>query len=244
MEEEKNFSELLEESMRVPDRGQIFKGKVVRVDEEDVFIDFGFKSEGIAPIGEFYAKTGGSRVNVGDEVEVILEKWMGEEGVPTLSKRRADLLKESEKLERIHKGGRLVTAKIIEKVKGGLIADVGEEIEIRAFLPASQIDLRPHGDLDQFMGKTLEARIIKLSNEGIVLSRRAYLEEQKEIQRKRVLSTLKEGKTTSGRVTKIIDQGVFVDLGGVEGFIAIGELSWGRVKHPSEVVSVNEEIRA
>lgn len=243
MEEEKNFSELLEESMRVPDRGQVFKGKVVRVDEEDVFIDFGFKSEGIAPISEFYAKTGEPKVNVGDEVEVTLEKWTGKEGVPALSKRKADLIKESERLERIYESGKLVSAKPIEKVKGGLIADVGEEIEIRAFLPASQIDIRPHSNLDQFIGKILEAKIIKLSNEGIVLSRRNYLEEQREILRTRILSTLKEGKTVAGRVVKIIDQGAFVDLGGVEGFIPISELSWGRVKQPGDVVSVNEEVR-
>ncbi len=243
MEEEKNFSELLEESMRVPDRGQIFKGKVVRVDEEDVFIDFGFKSEGIAPISEFYAKSGELKVNVGDEVEVTLEKWTGKEGVPALSKRKADLIKESERLERIYKGGKLVNARLIEKVKGGLIADVGEEIEIRAFLPASQIDIRHHSNLDQFIGKILEAKVIKLSNEGIVLSRRNYLEEQREILRTKVLSTLKEGKTVSGRVVKIIDQGAFVDLGGVEGFIPISELSWGRVKQAGDVVSVDEEVR-
>lgn len=242
-DEEKNFSELLEESMRVPDRGQIFKGIVVRIDEEDVFIDFGFKSEGIAPIGEFYAKAGGPKVNIGDEVEVTLEKWTGEEGVPALSKRKADLIKESERLERIYESGKLVSVKPIEKVKGGLIADVGEEIEIRAFLPASQIDIRPQSNLDQFIGKTLEAKIIKLSNEGIVLSRRNYLEEQREILRARVLSTLKEGKTVSGRVVKIINQGVFVDLGGIEGFIPISELSWGRVKQPGDVVSVNDEVR-
>jgi len=243
MEEEKNFSELLEESMRVPDRGQLFKGKVVRVDEEDVFIDFGFKSEGIAPISEFYAKSGELKVNVGDEVEVTLEKWTGKEGVPALSKRKADLIKESERLERIYKGGKLVNARLIEKVKGGLIADVGEEIEIRAFLPASQIDIRHHSNLDQFIGKILEAKVIKLSNEGIVLSRRNYLEEQREILRTKVLSTLKEGKTVSGRVVKIIDQGAFVDLGGVEGFIPISELSWGRVKQAGDVVSVDEEVR-
>lgn len=241
--EEKNFSELLEESLRVPDRGKIFKGKVVRVDDEEVFIDFGFKSEGIAPIDEFYGKNGGLKVNVGDEVEVILEKWRDEEGLPTLSKRRADLFKESERLEQLFASGKLVTAKIIEKVKGGLIADVGDDVEIRAFLPSSLVDLKPHGDLDQFIGKILEAKIVKLSNEGMVLSRKAYLEEQRETQRKRVLSSLKEGKIISCNVIKIVDRGVIVDLGGVEGFIPISELSWGRVRHPSDIVSVNEEIK-
>jgi small subunit ribosomal protein S1 len=241
--EEKNFSELLEESLRVPDRGKIFKGKVVRVDDEDVFIDFGSKSEGIAPITEFYGKNGGLKVNVGDEVEVILEKWNGEDGLPKLSKRRADLFKESDRLEQLFNNGTVLTSKIIEKVKGGLIADVGEHVEIRAFLPSSQIDLKPQGDPDQYIGKTVDAKIIKLSNEGIVISRRTYLEEQREIQRKRVLSYIKEGKIVSGKVIKIIDHGVVVDLGGVEGFIPISELSWGRVRHPSDIVSINEEIK-
>jgi len=115
--------------------------------------------------------------------------------------------------------------------------------EVRAFLPASQIDLRPQSNLDRFIGKDLEAKITKLSNEGIVLSRRAYLEEQREIQRKRLLSSLSEGKIISGKVVKIIDQGVFVDLEGIEGFIPISELSWGRVRHPSDAVSVGDEIR-
>ncbi len=242
-EEEKNFSELLEETLHVPGKGQIFKGKVVRIEGEDVFIDFGFKSEGIVPITEFYTRSGEPKVNLGDEVEVTLEKLTGNEGVPILSKRRADLIKESERLERIYESGKPVIAKPIEKVKGGLIADVGEEIEIRAFLPASQIDIRPHTNLDQFVGKALEVKIIKLSNEGIVLSRRNYLEEQREILRARVLSTLKEGKTVSGRIVKIIDQGAFVDLGGIEGFIPISELSWGRIKQPGDVISVNEEVR-
>ncbi|HEY7535488.1 MAG TPA: S1 RNA-binding domain-containing protein, partial [Thermodesulfobacteriota bacterium] len=240
---EKNFSELLEESLRVPDRGKIFKGKVVRVDDEDVFIDFGSKSEGIAPITEFYGKNGGLKVNVGDEVEVILEKWNGEDGLPKLSKRRADLFKESDRLEQLFNNGTALTSRIIEKVKGGLIADVGEHVEIRAFLPSSQIDLKPQGDPDQYIGKTVDAKIIKLSNEGIVISRRTYLEEQREIQRKRVLSYIKEGKIVSGKVIKIIDHGVVVDLGGVEGFIPISELSWGRVRHPSDIVSINEEIK-
>jgi small subunit ribosomal protein S1 len=240
---EKNFSELLEESLRVPDRGKIFKGKVVRVDDEDVFIDFGSKSEGIAPITEFYGKNGGLKVNVGDEVEVILEKWNGEDGLPKLSKRRADLFKESDRLEQLFNNGTALTSRIIEKVKGGLIADVGEHVEIRAFLPSSQIDLKPQGDPDQYIGKTVDAKIIKLSNEGIVISRRTYLEEQREIQRKRVLSYIKEGKIVSGKVIKVIDHGVVVDLGGVEGFIPISELSWGRVKHPSDIVSINEEIK-
>lgn len=243
MEEEKSFTELFEESMNVPPpRGEVVKGKVVRVDDSDVFIDFGFKSEGVVPLDEFQGKNGEPKVSVGDEVDIILENWTGNEGLPKLSKRRADTLKEHDRLQRVYEDGRLVTANIMEKVKGGLIADIGEVVQMKAFLPASQIDLRPQHNLNQFVGKSLEVRIIKMSKEGVVVSRRVYLEEQREIQRKRVLSTLREGKTVSGKIVKIIDQGVFVDLGGVEGFVPISELSWGRVKHPSDVVSVDNEM--
>lgn len=241
-EDEKEFAQLLEENLNVPDKGEIFKGRVVRVDKEYVFIDFGYKSEGIVPVDEFYGRNGEAGVTTGDEVDVILEKWVDIEGLPKLSKKSADLIRESERLQQIHESGNLVRARIIEKVKGGLIADIGEKSEIRAFLPASQVDLRPQNNLDKLIGKDLEARITKLSNDGIVLSRRVYLEEQRELERKRTLSTLSEGKTISGKVVKIIDGGVFVDLVGVEGFVPISELSWGRVKYSSDVVSVGDEI--
>ena len=241
--EEKNFAELLEENLNVPDRGEMFKGRVVRIDDEYAFIDFGYKSEGIVAVEEFRAKNGEPEINIGDEIDVILEKWVDNEGLPRLSKRRADLVKESERLQKIQENGSLVSARIIQKVKGGLIADIGKEAEIRAFIPASQIDLRPQANLDKFVGKELEARITKLSNEGIILSRRIYLEEQREILRKKALSTLTEGKAVTGKVVKIIDQGVFVDLEGVDGFIPASELSWGRVRHPSNVVSEGDEIR-
>ncbi len=241
--EEKNFAELLEENLNVPDRGEMFKGRVVRIDDEYAFIDFGYKSEGIVAVEEFRTKNGEPEINIGDEIDVILERWVDNEGLPRLSKKRADLVKESERLQKIQESGSLVSARIIQKVKGGLIADIGKEAEIRAFIPASQIDLRPQANLDKFVGKELEARITKLSSEGIILSRRIYLEEQREILRKKALSTLTEGKAVTGKVVKIIDQGVFVDLEGVDGFIPASELSWGRVRHPSNVVSEGDEIR-
>jgi small subunit ribosomal protein S1 len=240
--EEKSFAELFEESINVPSRGEVFKGKVVRVEDDDVFIDFGFKSEGVASLDEFHGKGGEPKVNVGDEIDIILEDWTGKEGLPRLSKKRADIIKEHERLQKIYESGRLTTAHIKEKVKGGLIADIGEYIEMKAFLPASQIDLKPHHNLDQFIGKSLEAKILKVSNEGAIISRRVYLEEQREIQRKRALSTLREGKIVAGKVVKIINQGVFVDLGGVQGFVPRSELSWGRVRHPGDIISVDAEM--
>jgi small subunit ribosomal protein S1 len=243
MEQETHFSEFLEERINVPDRGQIFKGKVVRVDKDDVFIDFGFKSEGVAPINEFYGKNGEPEVSIGDEVDVILEKWVDDSGLPKLSKKRADIMKEHERIEQIYQNEKLIRGNIKEKVNGGLIVDIGEKIELNAFLPASQIDLRPQHNLDKFIGKNIEARIVKLTDRGIVLSIRTYLEEQREVKRRKALSTLEEGKIVLGKVMKILDQGAFIDLDGVDGFLPISEISWGRVRHPSDVINLDETLK-
>lgn len=241
MEEDKNFAELVDESMNVPDKGKIFKTTVVRIDKDDVFLDFGSKSEGMAAIQEFYNKDGELAVAVGDEVEVVVESWINE-GFPRLSKARAESIKENEILKDAYEKGELVTAVVKRKVKGGLIADVGKTIEIRAFIPGSQIDIRPQSDLDQYIGETIEARIIKLADNDVVLSRRAFLEEERQELRKETIAGLEEGKTVTGNVVNIINQGVFVDIGGVEGFIPISELTWGRVAHPSNVLSVNDDV--
>lgn len=241
MEEEKNFADLVDESMALPDKGVAIKGIVVRVDLEDVFIDFGSKSEGAVSVREFYDKSGNLNVNIGDEVEVVFDNWVSE-GLPRLSKIKADQQKENSVIQEHFDQGRLIKARITQKVKGGLIADIGETIEIRAFIPASQIDIVPRQDLDSLIGETIEARIIKLTQGDVVLSRRVYLEEVRESMKKDTLASLEVGKEVSGRVLNIINQGVFVDIGGVEGFIPVSELTWGRVAHPGDVVSRNQEI--
>ena len=243
MEELTNFKDLIVENLNVPSKGEVFKGRVVRVEEDDVFIDFGFKSEGVASKDEFYGKDGELQINIEGEVEVTLETWVDNSGLPRLSKKRADFIKEKQRIENSYNKGYLVNGRVKEKVKGGLIVDIGNGIEVKGFLPASQIDIRPQGDLNKLIGRDVEVRIIKLSDSGIVLSRRVYLEEQRELQKKKILSTLKEGEIIEGRVVKIIDQGAFIDLGGVEGFLPLGELSWGRVKHPSDVLSLDKELR-
>lgn len=241
MVDEKNFAELVDESMNVPDQGKIFKATVVRIDKDDIFLDFGSKSEGVAAVQEFFNKEGELDVQVGEEVEVVIDSWINE-GFPRLSKTKAGFIKENEILKNAYEKGELVTAIVQRKVKGGLIADVGKTIEIRAFIPGSQIDIRPQADLDKFIGQSIEARIIKLDGRDVVLSRRALLEEEREVQRKDTLSKLEEGTTVSGKVVNIINQGVFVDIGGVEGFIPISELSWGRIAHPSNVVSIDDDL--
>ena len=242
MEEEKGFAELVDESMNVPDKGKVFKGLVVRIDHDDVFIDFGSKSEGVAPTQEFYNKSGALDINIGDEVEVMLDSWVGE-GLPRLSKTKAEQIRENKIIQEHFEKGELIKAKILQKVKGGLIADIGNKIEIRAFIPGSQIDIGPRQDLDSLIGETIEARIIKLTGNDIVLSRRVYLEEEREVLKKETLAKLEEGKEITGKVVNIINQGVFVDLGGIEGFIPVSELSWGRVSHPSDVISRDQEIK-
>lgn len=241
MVDEKNFAELVDESMNVPDKGKIFKATVVRVDKDDVFLDFGSKSEGVAAIEEFYNKNKELEVQVGEEIEVVIDSWINE-GMPRLSKTKAGLIKENELLKSAFEKGELVTAIVQRKVKGGLIADVGKNIEIRAFIPGSQIDVRPQADLDKFIGQSIEARIIKFEDRDVVLSRRAYLEEERKAKRKETLASLEQGSIVSGIVVNLINQGAFVDIGGIEGFIPISELSWGRIAHPSNVLSVDDEV--
>ncbi|HKQ32904.1 MAG TPA: S1 RNA-binding domain-containing protein, partial [Thermodesulfobacteriota bacterium] len=189
MAEEKDFAELVDESLNVPDKGKVFKGLVVRIDQGDVFIDFGSKSEGVVPIEEFYNKSGEPEVNVGDEVEVMFDNWASE-GLPRLSRIKAEQIKENSRIQEHFEKGELVKARITQKVKGGVIADIGDKIEIRAFIPGSQIDISHRQDLDSLIGETIEARIIKLSGNDIVLSRRVHLEEEREVLKKETLSRI------------------------------------------------------
>lgn len=241
MVDEKNFAEMVDESLNVPDKGKLIKGTVIRIDKDDVFIDFGSKSEGIVAKNEFLNKKGELEVKIGDEVEVVMENWMSE-GLPRLSRNKAEMAKETKIISECYESGELIKARVLNKVKGGLIADIGNNIEVKAFIPGSQIDIRPQRDFDQYVGTELEARVIKFSGNDIVLSRRVYLEEERDRLREKTLSTIEEGQVVSGRIVNIINQGVFVDIGGVEGFIPVSEVSWGRINHPGSVLSVNDEI--
>ena len=240
MVDEKNFAELVDESMNAPEQGKLLTGIVVHVDKEDVFIDFGSKTEGVAPTEEFFGKSGELEVKVGDEVEVLLERY--DHGLPRLSRRKAGMLQENKAIQEKFDSGELIEATVLQKVKGGFITDIGDKTEIRAFLPASQLDIRPQSDLDKFVGQKLEVRIIKFTNRDIVVSRRVFLEEQRETLKKETLAKLEEGMEIQGKVVNIINQGAFIDLGGLEGFIPISEISWGRINHPSDIISAEEEI--
>lgn len=242
MEEEKSFSELFEESVSVPARGTVLPGTIVRIDKQDVFIDFGFKSEGVVPLEDFNSKNGEVEINIGDQVEVVLENSLDDDALPRLSKKKADLAKENLKLQEAYRTGSIVIAHVKSTTKNGLVADIGEKTEVRGFIPSSQIDLRPVRDPASFVGKELETKIVKISPTGVVISRRVFLEELQKELRIKTLATLEEGKLVKGKVVNLIDKGAFVDLGGIEGFIPFSELSWGRLNHPKDVLSRDDEI--
>ena len=164
MAEEKDFADLVDESMNVPDKGKLFTGTVVRIDQEDVFIDFGSKSEGVVPIQEFYNKSGVPDVTIGEEVEVLFDSWANE-GLPKLSRIKAEQIKENKRIQECFDKRELVKARITQKVKGGVIADIGEKIDIRAFIPGSQIDISPRQDPD---GRPSARGIRASSNRQIV----------------------------------------------------------------------------
>lgn len=241
---EKSFEELLDETLTEQaneiERAQLVKGTVIRIEEEDVFIDLGYKSEGIVPIVEFQNKDGKTVVEIGSEVEVLVEKTNS--SVPKVSKQKADFFKEKETIKEKFESGELIDAKVLNRVKGGLSCDIGTSTSFKVFLPGSQIDVRPVSNFDEFVGQTLTVKIIQHDDKGIVVSRRTHLEEERKVQKKETLSQIEEGNTISGTVVKIIDRGAFVDIGGLEGFIPLSEVSWGRIKTPKDIIEEGEEL--
>ncbi|MBI4211585.1 MAG: 30S ribosomal protein S1 [Deltaproteobacteria bacterium] len=236
------FAKLFEESMKQVSlkEGEIVKGKIVRIVRDAVIVDIGFKSEGQIPIEQFTTR-GQVKANIGDEIDVFIEAVEDDAGMLILSKERADGLRAWERLEEIEKQNGEVEGTVLTKVKGGLSVDIG----VRAFLPGSQIDLRPTKNLDQYVGKTYRFKIIKLNKRrgNVVLSRKAILETERVSQRKETLETLTEGQIFNGVVKNVTDYGLFVDLGGVDGLLHITDMSWGRINHPSELYRVGDDIR-
>lgn len=241
---EKSFEQLLDESLNEQpteiERSQLVKGLVIRIEEENVFIDLGYKSEGIIPVVEFHNKEGVPEVEIGSEVEVLVERTGT--ALPKVSKQKADFFKEKQIIKDKFEDGDLIDARILSRVKGGLTCDIGDKTNFKAFLPGSQIDVRPVSNFDEYVGQTLSVKIIQHDDNGIVVSRRAHLEKEREAMKKETLSVLKEGDRISGKVVKIIDRGAFVDIGGLEGFIPLSEVSWGRIRNPKEIISEGEEV--
>jgi small subunit ribosomal protein S1 len=221
--------------------GEVVRGVVLQVSDSEVIVDVGYKSEGIIPIEEFRDETGKVNIKPGDTVDVLLEKTEDKEGYVVLSKEKAEKMKVWDEVERAYQERRVVTGRVIERVKGGLAVDIG----VRAFLPGSQVDMRPVRNLDSLKGQELRMRVIKVNKKrgNIVLSRKAVLEEENAEKKRDTLETLEEGKVLMGTVKNITDYGAFVDLGGIDGLLHITDISWGRINHPSEVLNVGDEIK-
>lgn len=220
--------------------GEVYNGKVISVTDDFVMVDIGYKQEGLVFAKEFRNYDGSLKVKVGDTIEVYLEKLESHLGNLVLSKDKAEILKAWDKISEACEKGDPVQGTVIAKVKGGLSVDIG----VKAFLPGSQIDIRPTKNLDKFIGKTMEFKVIKFNKKrgNIVLSRRAILAEERGKLRDETLGQIQEGMIVKGIVKNITDYGAFIDLGGVDGLLHITDMSWGRVKHPSNLLGVGDEI--
>src|SRR4030042_1735085 len=246
MENEENiqdrhhFMELYEDNLKSIREGKVVKGEIVQIDKEFVLVDIGYKSEGQIRIAEFTNLRGGLTAKVGDEVDVVLVRKENKEGRIILSKEKAAGVKLWDKIEESFRKQDTIRGKIVSLVKGGLSVDIG----VQAFLPGSQADLRPVRDLSTLIGTEHDFKIVKYekSEENIVLSRRAALEAEQKALREKTLVLLEKDAILEGIVTNIKDYGLFVDLGGIVGLLHITDMSWGRVRHPSELDQVNDEI--
>jgi small subunit ribosomal protein S1 len=220
---------------------EIVKGTVVQVTKDHVLVDVGFKSEGQIPIEEFADDDGKYDIRVGDKVDVYIEKSENEYGLVVLSKEKADQFILWEEIRKACEDNEIVEGKIVAKIKGGLVVDIG----VKAFLPGSQIDLHPVRDLDSLLGKKFRFKIVKFNRKrgNIVLSRRALLEQEREEQKKETLKILEEGMVLEGVVKNITDYGAFIDLGGIDGLLHITDISWGRVNHPTEQLKIGDKVQ-
>jgi small subunit ribosomal protein S1 len=240
---EENFAELFEayQSQQEIKEGEVVDGTVVSVGPEYVTVDIGYKCEGLVPTQEFKDAQGVAHVNAGDVVAVYLERMEMENGFMLLSKDKAEIIRAWDEISQACEKDQLVEGTVIAKVKGGLSVDIG----VKAFLPGSQIDTKPVKNLDKFVGKRLKFKIIKFNKKrgNIVLSRRAVVAQERELQRAETLANLQEGAIVTGVVKNITEYGAFIDLGGMDGLLHITDMSWGRIKHPSELFSVADEVK-
>jgi len=229
---------LVEESLKTLDEGEIVRGKVLRLDEKEVLVDIGGKSEGVIPMSEFSES---DAIKVGDQIDVFLEKMENQDGLVELSKTRADFVKVWDKVKEAYDNNQVVEGRLIRKIKGGVVADL---FGVEAFLPGSQIALRQVQNIEDLLGKVMRFKIIKLNKRrrNIVVSRRVVLEEERAQLKGKILGELAKDQVREGVVKNITDFGAFVDLGGIDGLLHITDMSWGRVNHPSEVVNIGDKL--
>jgi len=238
-EEFQDLANLYSESFKDLKEGELIKGRIVRIQGDYIIIDIGFKSEGTIPKNEFHED---QVIEVGSEIEVVLESVEDRDGNLVLSKQRADFLRIWERVVNSFETGEILDGKIIKRIKGGMVVDL---MGMEAFLPGSQIDVRPIRDFDAFVGQTMEFKVVKVNipTENVVVSHKVLVEAEIADQRNAILESLEKGQILEGIVKAITDFGVFVDLGGVDGLIHITDLSWGRINHPNEVVKLDETIK-
>lgn len=238
-----DFNKLFEASLKDQDFkvGDVVTGVVVEVQKEYALVDINYKSEGLIPINEFRIVDGVRDVKAGDKVEVLIDRIENENGMIVLSKDKADMMRAWTDISKAAENEEVIEGTVVAKVKGGLSVDIG----VKAFLPGSQIDLRPVRNMDIYIGKKYKFKVIKFNKKrgNIVLSRRALLEEERDSMRSQAIDTMKEGSVVTGTVKNITDYGAFIDLGGMDGLLHITDMSWGRVKHPSELLKVGDEIQ-
>ncbi len=240
---DEQLSELIDGSIATFSDGDLVNGTVVKIEHDEVLVDVGFKSEGVIPARELSIRCNVNPLDVvelGQEVEALVIIKEDKDGRLVLSKKRAEYEIAWKQVEEKYNAGEIVTGEVIEIVKGGLIVDIG----LRGFLPASLVDIRRVRELDSYLGTEVDARIIEMdrNRNNVVLSRRVLLEEGRKAERAEILSKLTKGMRLKGTVSSIVEFGAFVDLGGIDGLVHISELSWNHVNHPSEIVSVGDEV--
>ncbi len=224
-------------TFRALGEGDIVKGKVIAISKKDIYVDFGYKSEGLIPLSEFKDP---SEVKVGDEFEVLVESKENEDGMIVVSKKKAERTQGWNRIVNTCHEGDFVEGRVLRKVKGGLMVDVGVE----AFLPASLVALKGFGNVNQLIGQTLKFKVVKMNKlrKNIVLSRKDAIIKEKEVAKNRLVGQLKVGELRKGTVKNITDFGAFIDLGGIDGLLHITDMSWGRISHPSEIVAIGDAV--
>lgn len=235
-----SFGEMYEESLKSLQEGELVTGEIVQIDKEFILVDIGYKSEGQIPIGEFIDSKGNLTARIGDKVDVLLEKREDENGVILLSKDKAAKIKIWDDIRKVYEEDGSIRGKIVSRIKGGMTVDIG----LQAFLPGSQIDLKPIRDFDALIGTSHDFKILKYNKRrgNIVLSRRAILEAERAALKEETLQKLETGAVVDGTVKNITDYGLFIDLGGIDGLLHITDMSWGRVGHPSDMYQVGDQI--
>jgi len=232
----RDMLKLYESSIRSVSEGEIVSGKVIKITDKDVIVDVGLKSEGVVPLGEFKGS-----INVGDEIDVLVETVEDEDGLAVFSKEKADFTKAWNMVKKAYEDNEIIEGKVMKKVKGGMMVDLAG---INAFLPGSQIDPVPIKDMDVFLGENIPVKVIKLNwnRKNVVVSRRAIIEATREERKKKAFDEVEVGQIREGIVKNITEFGAFVDIDGIDGLLHVTDMSWGRISHPSEVVTIGDTL--